>query len=78
MKSIFIINCGNDLMNARLYSTRELAREALKKIADNRRHKPGVNVIRDEPDRFMFLIGWEEHPVSFRSEERELDVDMGD
>jgi len=65
MKTIFAVTYDNRIRNSKFYSNRELARDELKLIAKDRRFKPGVHVTTDEPDKFSFLFGWEEHQVTF-------------
>lgn len=66
--TVFAITCSshsNTLREAKLYSSQDKAQAALKEIAKDRSGKLGVQVIENEPDRFSFIIGWEEHKVSF-------------
>lgn len=42
-----------------------MAEIALKKIRDDRRFKPGVEVTVDAPTKFQFIFGWEEAMVTF-------------
>lgn len=68
MDTVFAITCNqhrNSLQEAKFYSTKEKARKALKEIAKDRRGRLGVEVHDDTKDLFTFLIGWEEHLVSF-------------
>lgn len=68
MKRVFAITCSqhhNTLTQAQLFTTQDKARAELKSISDERRYKLGVQVFKDEPDCFSYLIGWEEHRVVF-------------
>ena len=68
METVFAITCNqhrHSLQEAKFYSSKEKARKALKEIAKERRSRLGVEVIDDTKDLFSFLLGWEEHKVSF-------------
>lgn len=65
--NIYAIICGSSptVVLTKYYSTLEKARKALKKVAEDRRCKLGVDVVIDEPDKFSYLLGWEEAQVTF-------------
>ena len=68
METVFAITCNqyrNSLQEAKFYSTKKKARAALKEIAKERRNRLGVEVHDDTADLFSFILGWEEHRVSF-------------
>lgn len=54
-----------ELRNVKFFSTKEKAMIFLKTIAQERRHKMGVDVIEDTTEKFSYLFGWEEHQVTF-------------
>lgn len=57
---ISIIRCNIIPDFKKLYINKENARQALKTIADERRHKLGVRVHDDSQDVFSYTLGWEE------------------
>lgn len=65
--SVFGIVCSAtpEVRSLKLYATKEIARKALKGMADERRHKLGVNWHEETEDMFFYTFGWEEHPVRF-------------
>jgi hypothetical protein len=67
MKTIYAVTNGADrnISTAKYYSTKEIAVDALKIIKDERRYRLGVTVIVDSDEIFSFLLGWEEHQVTF-------------
>jgi hypothetical protein len=67
MKTVFAIVCSAtpSLHSIKFYATRELAQKQLKLVASERRHKMGVDCFVEEENRFSYLLGWEEHKVSF-------------
>lgn len=64
-KTIFVVTHDGNIRNSEFFSTKQLARIALKSIANDRRHKLGVSVVVNEEDKFSFIVGWEEHKVTF-------------
>lgn len=67
-KTVFALNDGVNwnIHSIKLYDKQDLAEDALKQIKKDRRYKPGVTVIIDTPTEFQFIIGWEEHQVTFK------------
>jgi len=67
MKTVFAIVCSATpaLHSIKFYATKSLAQKRLKEMANERRYKMGVDCFKDEEDRFSYLLGWEEHKVSF-------------
>lgn len=75
-KSIFAVGrSGCKIHDAKFYSTRKLAQKSLKAIADERRRKLGVRIVKDTDDVFEFLFGWEEARVCFKIIEIGVDLD---
>lgn len=65
--SVFGIVCSAtpEVRSLKLYATQEVARKALKVLADERRHKLGVHWHEETEDMFFYTFGWEEHPVRY-------------
>jgi hypothetical protein len=65
--SIFAIVCSAtpELRSVKFYGTREIARRELKKLADERRYKMGVEWHEETKDMFFYTLGWEERPVRY-------------
>lgn len=65
--SVFGIVCSTtpEVRNLKLYATKELARQKLKELADERRYKLGVHWHEETEDMFSYTLGWEEYPVRF-------------
>lgn len=67
MKSIFAIVCSAtpSLHNIKFYTTKQLAKVQLKKLANERRYKLGIDMFEEQEDSFSYLMGWEEVKVKF-------------
>lgn len=65
-KSFFaIMNSSERHQTAKYFSTVEAARKHLQKMADERRNRLGVTDFKQTENGFSFILGWEEHQVSF-------------
>lgn len=76
MEKVFAVVCNQYagmVEQNKLFSTKEKAIAAIKKIADARRYRSGVQVFVDREDRFSYLFGWEEHEVTFTIEEMSVE-----
>lgn len=76
MNTVFVLTSSthiNALREARFFSTKEKACQALKEKRDATCHKLGVDVIEDNETRFSYLFGWEEHKVTFSVVEIEIE-----
>lgn len=72
---IFVITRGTQtLSECNFYVTRDKARQELKKIANDRRHRMGVRITEETDDSVGFLVGdgWMGPGVVFRI--KEIDV----
>ena len=67
MKTVFAIvsSAIPNLSNIKFYATKELAQKRLREMADERRHKMGVDCFKEEENKFSYIFGWEQHGVSF-------------
>lgn len=54
-----------ELRNVKFFSTKEKAMMLLKTIVKEHCHKIGIDIVEDTPERFSYLLGWEEHRVTF-------------
>jgi hypothetical protein len=77
MSSIFAIvcSCSPDLHHIKFFAKQGLARQQLKKLADERRYKLGVEWHEETEDMFFYTFGWEECPVRYYIQE--LNVEEG-
>lgn len=57
------------------YSTKEKAIKGLQTIANSRRNNMAVTVTDDSPEKFSFILGWEERAVSWSIFELNIDKD---
>lgn len=75
MSSIFAIVCSisPDLHHTKFFSSRELARKQLKKLADERRYKLGVEWHEETEDEFFYTFGWEERSITYSIIELHVD-----
>jgi hypothetical protein len=74
MKKVYAIVCsGMPLHNSQFYSTKELARQKLKELADERKYKMGVNNLKLTEDKLSYSFGWEESFVCFSIVEFDVD-----
>lgn len=66
-KSIFAVICSSvpQIHNTKFFETKSRAEEHLKILADERRYKFGIMDFEEKEGSFSYLIGWEEHKVSF-------------
>jgi len=71
---IYAIVCSAmpTLDKIKFYAQKEDASRDLRDIATERKYKPGILIVDDTGDKFSYLLGWEEHFVSFCI--REVDV----
>ena len=69
--SVFAVVCSAtpELRNIKFFATKAGAQTYLKSLADERRHKFGVHCFEENEDKFSYLLGWEEHSVSFSIKE---------
>jgi len=68
-KSIFAVVCNQTaqyLTSNKFFFTKEGAQKCLKTLAEERKHKLGVDCWKENEDGFSFVLGWEEAGVSFR------------
>ena len=65
---IYNLRTSNSIPESYFYSTKNLARKALKKKRDEIIAR-GVNVTCDTEDKFSFYFGWEERSVYWRVSE---------
>jgi hypothetical protein len=67
MKSIFAVVCNKmpAVHNANFFASKEGAKIYLKALANERRHKMGVRSFEEDEGSFSFILGWEEHYISF-------------
>lgn len=67
MKQVYVIVSNQTpwLSSAKFFDTKELARQRLKEMANERRYRLGVDCFKEEEDKFSFILGWEEVQVSF-------------
>ena len=72
--TIYIVTSGNEFqqMKKPFYLDKQKACDALKDIVKSIRSRMGVDVIVDKPDRFEFLLGWEESHVVWKIIEVEV------
>ena len=73
--SVYIFICNNNWNSpdVKFFSTKEKAQRALLDKKKELQHRPGVDVIEDSPTAFVFLLGWEEHRVSWHIIEKPLE-----
>lgn len=72
---IFTITHGNQTLRESIfYVTREKARKELKKIADERRYKMGVEITEETDDVVSFLVGDGWHGPGVKFQIKEIDV----
>lgn len=64
-KTIFAIVYSPDLRSAKFFATLAGARKELNTLANERKNKLGVHNFEQSNDQFSFLIGWEEHKITF-------------
>jgi hypothetical protein len=77
-KSIWVAYFYNELFHytTKFFSTEEGAKACLRKIANERRYKPGVDILVDTDIEFSYLFGgWDARKVSFKIREIPLDVE---
>lgn len=75
---IFAITHGEQtLRDSKFYTTYEKARKELKKIADERRHRMGVQITEETENSVGFLVGggWQGPGVTFRIKEIDVNDD---
>lgn len=78
MTSVFVVattKAMSQLHRSKFFSTRKKAQECLRKIANERRHKLGVDVLEDNENTFSFTLGWEEAYTCFTITEIPLDTE---
>ena len=64
-KTIFAVTSTGIIHTSTFFIKKEDAVADLKRIAKDRKNKPGVTVEEDTDTKFSFRIGWEEHKVTF-------------
>jgi hypothetical protein len=68
---VYTISTDASLLSAVFYSTKDLARKALKNKRDEIKRRC-VKFTCDTVDKFSFYFGWEEHHVTWRVTEIEV------
>jgi len=74
-KTVFAIICSStpEWRNIKLFSSLENAQKVLSELAEERKHKLGVSCFKTELNKFSFLLGWEEHKITYSIVELSID-----
>lgn len=65
--TIFAVVCSAapNLHSTKFFFTKEGAQKYLKSAGSERKNKLGIHCFEEKEDSFSYLIGWEEHKVTF-------------
>lgn len=66
---IFALHTGTSIFSSTFYSTKELARKALKKNRDEITLNHNIHITCDTQDRFQFYFGWAEDGATWKVSE---------
>lgn len=64
-KSIWAVTFNNNIISTIFFEKKEDAQDDLKSIAKDRKNRPGVTVVEETEMKFSFILGWEQHHVTF-------------